>query len=387
MRVRSLLMAAAGLVSVVVAGPVRASSPPGSGAAAGVVGEAVALAAGVVWRAGAGGAYASVAARQPVAVGDGVRTDATGFAEVAYADGSLTRLDVETEFEVVALTDEAGSPVTRTALGVGRVWNRVQAVGAASGGFEVVTSQATASVRGTAFLVSCLTVDSCDFSVMEGVIDVVLADGSVVTVTGPATLNVTGGVASGPVPLGWDGLFGDLWLVANTDLDVEAGYADRATVYSAYGPAYASMVGTFAGEMTWSVACSPNSCEEMNIGAPPDGPVTVEVANNCTADGCSVAVGSRTLAFDGAAWAAAESTTDSQPWCINGSTGQESGVTVMASSRRLTPTAAAVVDGAYLITEMAYEAMDSISYEQGAADCPTDVTTNTGTATLTRTPN
>ena len=103
----------------VVGGSVGASSPPGSDPGGGVVGDAVAIAAGVEWRAGAGGSYAPVAASQPVAVGDGVRTDATGFAEVAYGDGSRTRLDVDTEFEVVALTDDAGNAVTRTAVGCG----------------------------------------------------------------------------------------------------------------------------------------------------------------------------------------------------------------------------------------------------------------------------
>ena len=128
------------------------SVPPGSDPGAGApVGDAVAIAAGVEVRAGLAGAYAAVTASQPVAVGDGVRTDATGFAEVAYSDGSRTRLDINTEFEVVALTDDAGNAVTRTEMGVGRTWHRVQAVGAASGGFEVVTSQATATVRGTAF--------------------------------------------------------------------------------------------------------------------------------------------------------------------------------------------------------------------------------------------
>ena len=65
-----------------------------------------------------------------------------------------------------------------------------------------------------------------------------------IAVVAPATLDVTAGVGPGPVPLPWDGLFGDPWLVANTDRDVAAGFADRATVYQAYGPAYASMVGT-----------------------------------------------------------------------------------------------------------------------------------------------
>ena len=70
---------------------------------------------------------------------------------------------------------------------------------------------------------------------MEGTVDVELADGTVIAVVAPATLDVTAGVASGPLPLPWDGLFGDPWLVANTDRDVDAGFADRATVYQSYG--------------------------------------------------------------------------------------------------------------------------------------------------------
>ena len=115
---------------------------------------------------------------------------------------------------------------------------------------------------------SCLTVESCDYTVMEGVVDVTLADGTVVTVTAPATLDVTNGVATGPVPLSWDGLFGDPWLVANTDRDVEAGFADRATVYQAYGPAYASMVGDFTGTDTLTNVTCTSFCIEAS-GSPP----------------------------------------------------------------------------------------------------------------------
>jgi hypothetical protein len=57
----------------------------------------------------------------PVGVGDWVRTDATGRADMAYGAGSRTRSDVDTEFDVVALTDDADEPLTRTALGGGRV--------------------------------------------------------------------------------------------------------------------------------------------------------------------------------------------------------------------------------------------------------------------------
>ena len=95
------------------------SVPPGAGAPVGPVGDAVPINPGVEVRPGEPGAYTSVAASTPVSVGDGVRTDATGFAEVAYGDGSRTRLDVNTDVEVVSLTDDAGDAVTGAQMGLG----------------------------------------------------------------------------------------------------------------------------------------------------------------------------------------------------------------------------------------------------------------------------
>ena len=60
---------------------------------------------------------------QPLESGDVVRTDATGFAEVAYADGSLSRLDAETTLTVVVLDGDATLPEIELDLDVGRVWN------------------------------------------------------------------------------------------------------------------------------------------------------------------------------------------------------------------------------------------------------------------------
>ena len=50
--------------------------------------------------------FAPLAAPTPVAVGDVLRTDATGYAEVAYHDGSRTRL-----VRVVALTRTAAEMI------------------------------------------------------------------------------------------------------------------------------------------------------------------------------------------------------------------------------------------------------------------------------------
>ena len=186
----------------------------------------------------------------PVAVGDGVRTDATGYAEIAYLDGSRTRLDISTEFEVLELVDDAGVASTRTSMGVGRTWHRVESVGAAGGGYSVETSQATATVRGTAFAIECLTPTECTYVVAEGVIELALADGSIVELVAPAAVTVTNGVAGAVVAVPFDGVFGDPWLADNGARDASAGFADAATMYQTYGPAYASLNGTFTGTRT-----------------------------------------------------------------------------------------------------------------------------------------
>ena len=123
-----------------------------------MVGDASTILAGVEVRSGAESPYEALADINPVAVGDGVRTDDTGYAEIAYVDGSPTRLDIDTEFEVVELVNDAGVASARTSMGAGRTWHRVESLG--EGRFTVETSQATATVRGTAFVLDCLTVTS-----------------------------------------------------------------------------------------------------------------------------------------------------------------------------------------------------------------------------------
>ncbi|MET0896142.1 MAG: hypothetical protein ABWY80_09850, partial [Acidimicrobiia bacterium] len=48
--------------------------------------------------------------------GDVLRTDAAGFVEVEYADGSLTRLGPSTEFSIARLTEERGGRQTRGSI-------------------------------------------------------------------------------------------------------------------------------------------------------------------------------------------------------------------------------------------------------------------------------
>ncbi|MET0908545.1 MAG: FecR family protein, partial [Ilumatobacteraceae bacterium] len=192
-----------------------------------VVGDASAIEAGVEVRGGADAPFVRLEAVEPVAVGDGVRTDVTGFAEIAYLDGSRTRLDIDTEFEVVELTDDAGVSTTRTSMGVGRTWHRVESLG--EGEFTVETSQATATVRGTAFVLDCVSAGNCSYVVFEGVIEVALGNGSVIEVIGPAKVEVVGGVAGPVIPVTLAELLADPWLVANVKRDIGAGFGDLVT--------------------------------------------------------------------------------------------------------------------------------------------------------------
>ena len=371
------------------------SVPPGSAVPGGPVGDAAPIAPGVEVRPGASGSYASVAASTPVSVGDGVRTDATGFAEVAYSDGSRTRLDVNTELEVVGLTDDAGNSVTGTQMGLGRTWNRAQSTGS-TGGSVVATSQGTATGAGAAFLVSCLTSDSCDFSVMAGTVDVELADGTVIPVVAPATLDVTAGVASNPLPLPWDGLFGDPWLVANTDRDVDAGFADRATVYQAYGPAYASMVGTY--DVTTAV--SDLSCVDWCGHTAPLGTdlsFTGEYSTQCEGGGACAVVGQAGIpyAFDGVTYTINSPAPNNFCWMDDDGDGSyDEGEAILspewttASDVFLAPSAAEVGDGDYLVTDFVWHRVtvanpEGIPCEEPAGTFKGVTLTDDGTGTRT----
>jgi hypothetical protein len=106
---------------------------------------------------------------QRLRVGDTVRTDEAGRAEVRYGDDSYTRLDVSTTFTIVELTEDQGARQVEGSLDTGRTWNRTETL-TESGSFEQSGGGATAAVTGTAFAVECLTRDTCNFvAVIHGI--------------------------------------------------------------------------------------------------------------------------------------------------------------------------------------------------------------------------
>ncbi len=104
---------------------------------------------------------------QKMREGDTVQTDATGRAEVDYSDDAYTRLDVNTTFTIVKLTEEQGERQIEGSIESGRTWNRTAAV-TESGSFDQSGGGATAAVTGTAFPVDCTSQDQCVFTGVEG---------------------------------------------------------------------------------------------------------------------------------------------------------------------------------------------------------------------------
>jgi FecR protein len=100
---------------------------------------------------------------QSLHIGDTVQTDASGQAEIDYADTAYTRLDVNTTFTIKKLTDSQGNRQVEGSLDVGRTYNRTAAL-TQSQTFQQDAGGATAAVAGTAFVVTCTSATSCTFT-------------------------------------------------------------------------------------------------------------------------------------------------------------------------------------------------------------------------------
>jgi len=240
--------------------PVASAVP--STVAVGVTATVTPIDAGVSVKSGAG-EFQPITGPTDLQSGDLVRTDDTGFAEVNYPDGSVTRLDVNTEFEVMSITDNAGVATTRANLNGGRVWSRVNDLGT-EGEFSVDTSVGVATVRGTAFMVECNDAgDECDFTVLEGEVGVDPPTLPVVVLDGPHTTTVTPDSATEPRVVPFDEAFSDPWVLENANLDAARGFESPAQMYAAYGALLGSLSGQYDGTskiITTEECATPANC-------------------------------------------------------------------------------------------------------------------------------
>ena len=120
-----------------------------------------------------------------------MKTDATGFAEVTYHDGSWMRVESEATLTIEDLVDTDDGQVVSSSIDTGEAWSRVKELSEPDDEFVVDTPVASATVRGTAFSIVCDGDTACTFSVVEGEVLVTPDVGDPVTLTAGQTLTVT----------------------------------------------------------------------------------------------------------------------------------------------------------------------------------------------------
>src|SRR5262249_13069259 len=156
--------------------------------------------------------------------GDTIRTDATGQAEIDYTEGSLTRLDVNTTFTIVSLTDDQGHRKVKGSLDSGRTWNRTTAL-TESESFETSGGGATAAVVGTGYSFECTTDGHCTLITVVDGVKYTSDDGEVrllqpleqcdSTEVGPTNTDL----CANPTPVPPDVLAANQWIMQNLFFD------------------------------------------------------------------------------------------------------------------------------------------------------------------------
>lgn len=163
--------------------------------------------------------WKKVETAQEVGVGDMVRTDKDGAAQIRWGDRGVTRLDPDTTLtieEVPANPSSVTHAAIKLRLESGRVWSRVLKLFGPESAFEVKTNSVVATVRGTAYGTS-ITGSSTAVTVNEGVVEAAPSKGGNGTFVRQGKLGEFGGDGSlrnlrdlGPQ---------DEWAGANRNLD------------------------------------------------------------------------------------------------------------------------------------------------------------------------
>ena len=168
-----------------------------------------------------GTGFESAESGRPLGQGDEIRTDATGFAEVVFFDGSWQRVERGATLTLTELVDIEGGRVVRTGIDQGRAWQRVEALTNEEDAFAVDTPVAVASVRGTAFAIDCSGEPvSCAFAVVDGVVSVQLSDGAEVPIEAGQQLVVHRDLpVEAPQDVGLEQLRAVDWIAENLELD------------------------------------------------------------------------------------------------------------------------------------------------------------------------
>lgn len=292
----------------------------------------------------------------------------TGPAALTFADGSVLRLDSGAKFTV-------GEGDDKGVLAEGLSWSRV----APSSRYVLTVGSARLAAEGTAFAAGCDSA-TCSLAVLEGAVE---ADGT--QVAAGQLLELSG---DAPAHITYDAIFGNEFVKAAADADAAEinGAPDANALAATLGPAFASWQGTYSGTST--VAECNGVCDTTTIGEVRDRTYTFEV--DCAAgfpcsgialspyrDGEVELVAELPMSTDGQSLTYLLETSGAA--CDDGSGAFEASITWT-----WTPTEAAVVDGAYVVTA-AEGVAAAITQVTDGGTCQTDFyNDNSGTLQASR---
>lgn len=114
-----------------------------------------------------------------VAVGEVIRTDQAGRAQLDYFDGSVTLVDSETTLKVIDLLDRPDRRTIAAKLDGGRIWNRVPAI-ERTDRFEVRIPNAWVTARGASNIIDCRAAPECTVIGITGTTEVAVDGADVV---------------------------------------------------------------------------------------------------------------------------------------------------------------------------------------------------------------
>lgn len=246
---------------------------------------------------------------QSVKAGDTVQTDAGGYAEIRFPDGSVTRLDHATVFSIEALATRNGKRRIQASVRAGQTWNRVQKLTKSVGStYEQKGGGATAAVLGTGFRTRCSPVAAgtvtdvvttrkalrelvrtpqvCNFTLVDGEIELATPT-KVVDVIPGQQVTVVAGAAGKAEFVAPDVLLADRWISDNLAADAEAGIIDTSGQPTADDLKVARIEGSWPVTLT---VTDPGGFR--NLAEPLSR--TYTVTNDCSSGSCVLTLSAET---------------------------------------------------------------------------------------------
>lgn len=203
--------------------------------------------------------------------GDTIQTDGTGFAEITFPDGTITRLDNNSVFTLDKLSTKTGERQVEGTVSAGQTWNRVQKLSENESFQQGNGNGATAAVLGTAFVTKCelpaggtafkvvktkkalkrlkKATKTCDFTLIDGKLKLTALN-KVVDVNRGQQIDTTGGDAGNVTTYPPDILFTDTWIVRNLGADAGAGISEASGTPTADDLKHARIEGSWPVTLT-----------------------------------------------------------------------------------------------------------------------------------------